>query len=73
MTEEGLFRLHQSLESPADESTSFTGLITTHHRLKLFYGEPAGVEVSRSPLGGLMVRLRLKRAPLDNAKEEDRT
>ena len=73
LTEEGLFRLHQSLESPADESTSFTGLINTHHRLKLFYGEPAGVEVSRSPLGGLMVRLRLKRAPLDNAKEEDRT
>lgn len=63
LTDEAIDRLRASLELPADETTSFTGLINTHHRLKLFFGQPAGVEVTRSTLGGLMVRLRLGRSP----------
>lgn len=70
LTDEAIDRLRASLELPADETTSFTGLINTHHRLKLFFGQPAGVEVTRSALGGLMVRLRLGRSPLDPAGKE---
>lgn len=70
LTDEAIDRLRASLELPADETTSFTGLINTHHRLKLFFGQPAGVEVTRSTLGGLMVRLRLGRSPLDPAGKE---
>lgn len=70
LTDAAIDRLRASLELPADETTSFTGLINTHHRLKLFFGQPAGVEVTRSTLGGLMVRLRLGRSPLDPAGKE---
>lgn len=70
LTDEAIDRLRASLELPADETTSFTGLINTHHRLKLFFGQPTGVEVTRSTLGGLMVRLRLGRSPLDPAGKE---
>lgn len=70
LTEEALSSLRRSLEMPADEATSFTGLINTHHRLKLFFGPGAGVEVSRSELGGLMVRLRLMLEKSGREKEE---
>ena len=69
LTDEALEKLRQSLELPVDETTSFTGLINTHHRLKLFFGRRAGVEVTRSAMGGLMVRLRLTRTPLDNTQK----
>lgn len=70
LTEEALSSLRRSLEMPADEATSFTGLINTHHRLKLFFGPEAGVEISRSELGGLMVRLKLMLQKNGQAGEE---
>ena len=64
LTDEALEHLSGALALPSTEA-SFTGLVNTHHRLKYFYGEEAGVEVSRSALGGLLVRLRLARCPLN--------
>lgn len=67
LTDEALEKLRASLSLPAEDA-SFTGLVNTHHRLQYFYGGRAGVEVSRSSMGGLLVRLRLSRSPI--AKKE---
>lgn len=69
LTDEALEQLRSILDVPAEEA-SFTGLVNTHHRLRIFYGGKAGVEVSRSALGGLLVRLRLTRTPMHLADKE---
>ena len=74
LTDQQLRDLEKSLQTPTEEA-SFTGLVNTHHRLRLFYGGDAGVSVSRSPLGGLRVKLRIlksRRNPeLEGGKGDD--
>ena len=70
LTDEELSALRASLEKPAADA-SFTGLVNTHHRLKLFYGSSAGVEVQRGARGGLLVRLRITRHPIGILAEKE--
>ena len=44
-----------------DECSDLTGLLNIHKRLKLFYGEKAGLTVDKSDLGGLCVRISIMR------------
>ena len=44
----------------AEHPPEITGIINIHRRLRLRYGENCGVFLSRSPLGGLKVVLRIR-------------
>lgn len=50
-----LGRLDESAESP-----EVTGLINIHRRIALTYGEDSGLVLSRSPLNGLRVQIRIR-------------
>ncbi|TYA14584.1 HAMP domain-containing protein [Paenibacillus faecis] len=51
-------RLEQTSESA--ESPEVTGLINIHRRIVLTYGESSGLVLSRSPLNGLRVQIRIR-------------
>lgn len=53
-----LERTSESVESP--ESPEVTGLINIHRRIALTYGESSGLVLSRSPLNGLRVQIRIR-------------
>jgi two-component system sensor histidine kinase YesM len=59
LTDEGLERLDRSLRSQGPK-TEYTGLLNVHRRLRLRFGEEAGVAVSRGALGGLKVEVRIR-------------
>jgi len=58
LTDELLFRLRNQLQL-SSRSMETTGLINVHKRLKLMYGNSAGLHLHRSELGGLEVLLLL--------------
>lgn len=51
-------RLERTSESA--ESLEVTGLINIHRRIALTYGESSGLVLSRSPLNGLRVQIRIR-------------
>ena len=70
LTDEALAALRTALDLPAAEA-SFTGLVNTHHRLRLFFGRQGGVEVARGSRGGLLVRLRITRHPVGSLEDKE--
>lgn len=50
----------------AGAETEVTGLINIHRRLRLVFGGQSGLAFSRSPLGGLMVRLSIIKGKTEN-------
>ncbi|CAI6084073.1 sensor histidine kinase [Cohnella sp. JJ-181] len=58
LTDERLEALVRSLGHQTP-NTEYTGLLNVHRRLRLRFGEDAGVAVSRSELGGLRVEIRI--------------
>ena len=59
LTDEGLEALARSLQHQGP-NTEYTGLLNVHRRLRLRFGEEAGVAVSRGALGGLRVEIRIR-------------
>lgn len=59
LDDEGLEKLKKQLTDPEPAET--TGLINIHRRLRLRFGEPCGLSLSRSELGGLKVTMTVKR------------
>ena len=57
LTDAAIAAMQKKLE--AQRPTEITGMINIHRRLRLRYGEGCGVFLSRSPLGGLRVVLRI--------------
>ena len=60
LSDDTIQRLQNALEH-VDDQEEITGLLNIHKRLQLFYGEGAGLTVSRSKLDGLCVRMLLIR------------
>ena len=50
-----------------------TGLVNIHRRLRLKFGTRSGVEVGRSPLGGIRVDLKLAVTPQQEEMSDDET
>ena len=57
MTEDLLHELQGQLNHDQDE-TEVTGLINVHHRLRLKFGEPFGLELAIGQSGGLQVNIK---------------
>lgn len=55
LDDERLERLQRRLELPEDEISASYGLWNVNQRLKLMFAPGSGLQVSRSPLGGLAV------------------
>ncbi|WNS43633.1 histidine kinase [Paenibacillus sp. MMS20-IR301] len=75
LTDEGLLRLQQQLtrqEIIREEET--TGLLNVHQRLRIKFGSAYGLQVERSPLGGLCVKVNIPRKGevLSGAADDDR-
>lgn len=60
LSEETIRQLQHAL-AHVDDQEEITGLLNIHKRLQLFFGEEAGLAVSRSKLDGLCVQMRLIR------------
>ncbi|MBE0601036.1 MAG: hypothetical protein IH607_04560, partial [Firmicutes bacterium] len=56
ISDERIGELQKNLEH-VDRLTELTGLLNIHKRLKLFFGDMAGLSVGKSALGGLCVRI----------------
>lgn len=73
LTDGRLTQMQEALSSAPPPDGDAHALVNTHRRLQILYGEDCGLQVERSPLGGLCVLLTLKHAPLPNghhAKED---
>jgi two-component system sensor histidine kinase YesM len=57
LSEEDIRSLTLALEKPVEEKSGY-GLWNVHQRMRLHFGENAGLEFSLSPLGGLRVILK---------------
>ncbi|KZE65548.1 histidine kinase [Paenibacillus jamilae] len=57
LSEEGITSLILALEKPVEEKSGY-GLWNVHQRMRLHFGEGAGLDFSLSPLGGLRVILK---------------
>ncbi|MCM3491840.1 histidine kinase [Paenibacillus lactis] len=62
LTDNDIEMLNKRLERTAEsaESPEVTGLINIHRRIALTYGESSGLVLSRSPLNGLRVQIRIR-------------
>lgn len=62
LTDNDIEMLNKRLERTAEsaESPEVTGLINIHRRMALTYGESSGLVLSRSPLNGLRVQIRIR-------------
>lgn len=62
LTDNDVEMLNKRLERTAEsaESPEVTGLINIHRRIALTYGESSGLVLSRSPLNGLRVQIRIR-------------
>ncbi|MFK7692198.1 sensor histidine kinase [Paenibacillus sp. HJGM_3] len=60
LTDERLLQLRQSILA-GPEPLETTGLVNIHRRLRLRFGEDASLQLSRSELGGLKVRICIPR------------
>ncbi|MDR6551850.1 histidine kinase [Paenibacillus qinlingensis] len=67
MTKDELERWHGWLNGK-DQSTEITGVLNVHRRLRLKYGELAGVRIESRPSGGLRVEIVL---PLPESAESE--
>lgn len=59
LSDAGLERLRKKLQHAANRLEETTGLLNVHRRIQLRCGEQYGIELARSQLGGLQVRLKL--------------
>lgn len=59
LDDEKLNELRNRLANCANHIDETTGLINVHRRIQLRYGDSYGLELSRSELGGLKVRIHL--------------
>ncbi|MCD9020659.1 sensor histidine kinase [Cohnella silvisoli] len=69
LSDEELHRLQQKLESVMEGSFEKTGMMNVHQRLRLKFGEPWGMRVSKSALGGLKIALYIPLGKSTNAEE----
>lgn len=62
LTDNDIDMINKRLERTAEsaESPEVTGLINIHRRIALTYGESSGLVLSRSPLNGLRVQIRIR-------------
>ncbi len=58
MTNEEIASLQKKIDT-ADENSGTTGIENVHRRLKIKYGGDSGIYVSKSPLGGLRVAIKI--------------
>jgi len=65
MTAEGIVEMENKLGKAMDEEMG-CGVWNVHQRMRLRYGEEAGLSFSSSPLGGLQVTLQWLLPPTDN-------
>lgn len=65
VSEETVREIREKLAN-TDARAETTALVNIHRRLQIYFGPASGVEVERSSLGGLMIRLRIK----DEREEE---
>lgn len=59
ITDEEIELLREKLRDSTNRIEETTGILNVHRRIQLRYGEEYGIEVSRSELGGLQVRIKL--------------
>ena len=59
ITDEEIELLREKLRHSTNRIEETSGILNVHRRIQLRYGEEYGIEVSRSELGGLQVRLNL--------------
>ena len=65
LTEDHLVRMCEQVVAE-DETFEVTGLMNIHRRIRLFFGEPYGLRLERSPLGGLRVTIVIARKEGDS-------
>lgn len=59
VTEETLAAIRGRLQNTNGEMET-TALVNIHRRLRIYFGEESGLQVDRSSLGGLLVRMRIE-------------
>ncbi|MFC5406982.1 sensor histidine kinase [Cohnella soli] len=59
LEDETLVRLNEQFGRTPDIMEETTGILNVHRRIQLRYGDEYGLSVTRSPLGGMRVRLKL--------------
>lgn len=59
VTDETLSAIREKLAC-SDDTMETTALVNIHRRLRIYYGEESCLEVDRSPMGGLRVRMHIE-------------
>ncbi|OKP88225.1 sensor histidine kinase [Paenibacillus sp. P32E] len=73
LTEEALSRLQQQLSRQEITKSEITGLLNVNQRLRIRFGAPYGLQVERSTLGGLCVKVKIPReGETTDAADDDR-
>ncbi|MFD1176928.1 sensor histidine kinase [Paenibacillus puldeungensis] len=73
LTEEDLYRLQQQLSQQEITRGEITGLLNVNQRLRIKFGPSYGLQVERSALGGLCVKVNIPRkGGADDAANDDR-
>jgi two-component system sensor histidine kinase YesM len=70
MSEERLMQLNKNLADT--ESLETTGMINIHRRLKLFFGEAAGITLVQNEYNGLRLNIRMPKGGRQNVQTPDR-
>lgn len=60
LTDSALEALQKSLSSRSFNPDEITGIYNVHRRILLKYGSGCGLSISRSPMGGMKVQIRIK-------------
>lgn len=71
MQREEMKKLNQRLQEPIQTETESYGLKNLHQRLRLFYGEPCGLELLENEDGGIVIQILIKR--MTCAEKEQRS
>ncbi|MBM7567257.1 sensor histidine kinase [Paenibacillus sacheonensis] len=62
LRDEDLARLQRDLSDREHPPLELTGLLNIHRRLQIMFGDTAGIEVARGPMGGLQVKICMEAA-----------
>ena len=71
MREEELDRLNRQLHEPIATEKESYGLKNLHQRLRLFYGEPCGLELLQNADGGIIIQLLIRRMPCQRGEQKE--
>ena len=71
ISEEEMEQLKQRLDTQSDQ-IEVTGLINIHRRMRLYFGEEAGIRISARDGGGVIVELRIPLKEKENVPDSDR-